>query len=210
MGCLATVRWPCDKRHVVMMLYRPKAPRPVPCLMLGQGLPSNCCSSLFPTSVAFSDVAPTHAFITSFPTLHAPSRISAFCKQHDAIHGEFSCLTLIQALLHPSQAYLPHAGISLRASHRIIVLAPHLAFPLSRLAHGHPAIQRDRQPTRIFLVASPPSESSEAEPLGSPTGAWALQALSESGRRATMVGRIGANSSLLCTFGCASWRDLQQ
>jgi hypothetical protein len=106
-------------------------------------------------------------------------------------------------------ARLPRTDTSPRPSHGILVNPHHLSFSRSRLAHDHPAIQRDRQPARVFLVVHSSPESSEAEHLDSPPGGtwqWVPQALQVHNRGAAVVGRISADSpSLLRTFGRAPW-----
>lgn len=107
-------------------------------------------------------------------------------------------------------AHLPHAGISPRPSHGILVNPHRLSFSPSRLAHHHPAIQRDRQPIRIFLVVHSSPESSEVDPLGSPPGrTWVPQVLQVPNRGAAVVGRISARSpNLLRTLGRARHQRL--
>ena len=110
------------------------------------------------------------------------------------------------ALCRHRQSYLPHAGISPRTPNGTVFTSHlHVSFPLSRMAHAHPAIQRDRESARPSLVVPQLSESSQAQPLGLPPGSWALQALPVSRRGAEMVERVGADPGLLCALGRAPW-----
>jgi hypothetical protein len=178
-----------------------------------------CCSNAFALLVV--PVAPIrNAFIASSHTLHAYLHTSLLPSRNNMRSFTVSSPLPPRALYHHSHGLNIshiHAGISPRTPNRIVILAPaphaHVSFPLSRMAHAYPAIQRNRQPVGSFLVLpqyqpqpqrqSP--ESSKIEPLGffPGTWAWVLQALPISCRGAEMVGRVGANSSLLCTFGRA-------
>lgn len=151
-------------------------------------------SLLFPMAfVLLRRSAHTHLIASSRNPTHL-QHIASFPQQHGALHSEFP---------HTSSAarttpFLPFATARRLISHMGLgisprtpsgtVFTPHVSFPPARMAHAHPAIQRDRQSARPFLVVPQPPGSPQVEPLGFPPRPWALQALPISGRGAEMVG----------------------